>query len=162
MREDEGREGRVEYLREAIRIAVESARTGGGPFGAVVVRDGRILARAANAVTASNDPTAHAEVLAIREACRKLDSFRLDECEIYASCEPCPMCMGAILWAHPSAVYYAADRVAAAAAGFDDAKIYEELARTPRARRLPTERVILEEADRPFEAWAETEEKTPY
>ena len=117
------------FMREAIRLAVENVKQGtGGPFGAVVVKEGKIIAACANTVTPDCDPTAHAEVNAIREACRKLDTFQLGGCEIYASCEPCPMCLGAIYWARPSRVYYASTKEDAALAGFDDSLIYKEIA----------------------------------
>ena len=117
---------REDFLREAIRVASESVDGGGGPFGAIVVRNGEIVARAANRVTATNDPTAHAEVEAIREACRVLGTFQLEGCEIFSSSEPCPMCLGAVYWARPKAVYYANGREVALEAGFDDDHIYEE------------------------------------
>jgi guanine deaminase len=142
------------FLALAIAEAVRGAQAGqGGPFGAVVVKDGAVIARAANAVVATNDPTAHAEVQAIRAACAALGTFQLDGCDIYASCEPCPMCLGAILWARPRAVYYAATRQNAAAAGFDDAVFYQELAGSGSASMV-RERVMCEGADAPFVAYA--------
>lgn len=126
------------YMDEAIRLAEESVRKGtGGPFGAVVVREGAVIASAANTVTSANDPTAHAEVNAIREACRRLGSFQLEGCDIYCSCEPCPMCLGAIYWARPDHVYYACDRSDAARAGFDDDFIYREIALPRSGRTIP-------------------------
>ena len=116
-----------EYMREAIRLADESVKNGGGPFGAVIVRDGEIVAGSANSVTRDNDPTAHAEVNTIRQACKKLGTFDLSDCVIYTSCEPCPMCLGAIYWARLETVYFAADRSDASAAGFDDSFIYNEI-----------------------------------
>ena len=125
------------FMKEAIRLATENVRAGrGGPFAAVVVKDGHIIASGTNSVTSTNDPTAHAEVTAIREACRALGTFQLSGCEIYTSCEPCPMCLGAIYWARPDRVFYAATASDAAAAGFDDSFIYEEL----KLRRLPSGR----------------------
>ncbi len=141
------------FLREAIRLAVESARSGGGPFGAIVTRGGEIVARGTNRVTAGHDPTAHAEIEAIREACRRLETFQLGGCEVYSSSEPCPMCMGALYWARPDRVFYASDRTAAAAAGFDDQFIYDELARALDARDLETRRIALPEAGEEFAAW---------
>ncbi|MGB5528080.1 MAG: nucleoside deaminase, partial [Gemmatimonadota bacterium] len=129
-----------DFLREAIRVASDNVASGGGPFGAIVVRDGQVLARAANHVTTANDPTAHAEVEAIREACRVLGTFQLEDCEIYASSEPCPMCLGAVYWARPRAVYYANGRDVALAAGFDDHHIYEEFLLPPEQRRYPLAR----------------------
>src|SRR5882724_3989761 len=116
-----------DFMRQAIALALENIRTGGGPFAALVVKDGAIVATGANRVTATNDPTAHAEIVAIREACKKLGSFQLDDCEIYTTCEPCPMCLGAIYWARPARVFFASTASDAAAAGFDDAFIYDEL-----------------------------------
>jgi len=143
------------FLALAIAEAVRGARTGqGGPFGAVVVKDGAVIAKAANRVVAGNDPTAHAEVLAIRAACAALGSFQLSGCDIYASCEPCPMCLGAILWARPRAVYFAATRQDAAAAGFDDAVFHESLAGAPAASPLVREQVPCADADAPFAAYA--------
>jgi guanine deaminase len=143
------------FLGQAIAEAVRGAQAGqGGPFGAVVVKDGAVIACAANAVIATNDPTAHAEVQAIRAACAALGTFRLDGCDIYASCEPCPMCLGAILWARPRAVYFAATRGDAAAAGFDDAAFYEALGSGGVTSSTVRERVHCEGADAPFVAYA--------
>lgn len=142
------------FLGLAIAEAVRGAQAGqGGPFGAVVVKNGDVIARAANAVVASNDPTAHAEVQAIRAACAVLGSFRLDGCDVYASCEPCPMCLGAILWARPRAVYFAATRQDAAAAGFDDAAFYQALGTGGVTSSMVRERVPCEGADAPFVAY---------
>jgi len=152
-----------EFMRRAIALAVDSVRSGrGGPFGAVVVKDGRIIAEGTNVVTRANDPTAHAEMVAIREACRALGSFQLDGCEIYASCEPCPMCLGAIYWARPARVYYAGTAADAAAAGFDDAVIYAELGRPPAQRRIPMLALLPEQAQEPFRAWLERPDRIPY
>ena len=141
------------FLNLAIAEAVRGAQAGqGGPFGAVVVKDGVVIAQAANAVVANNDPTAHAEVQAIRAACAALGTFQLDGCDIYASCEPCPMCLGAILWARPRALYYATTRQDAAAAGFDDAVFYEALSAGPSV--MVREHVICEGAKMPFVAYA--------
>ena len=151
------------FLGMAIAEAVRGAKAGqGGPFGAVIVKDGFVIARAANAVVASNDPTAHAEVQAIRAACAALGTFRLDGCDIYASCEPCPMCLGAILWARPRAVYYAATRADAAAAGFDDAVFYEALGNGSGTSAMVHERVICEGAEAPFVAYAGLPGKVRY
>jgi tRNA(Arg) A34 adenosine deaminase TadA len=152
-----------DHMREAIRMAVEGMdRNDGGPFGCVIVKDGRVIGRGNNRVTSSNDPTAHAEVVAIREACRALGSFQLEGCTLYTSCEPCPMCLGAIYWARPDRVVYAGTREDAAAAGFDDQLIYDELPLPPGERRIPMEQRSREEALRVFEAWKVKPDKTPY
>lgn len=143
------------FLGLAIAEAARGAQAGqGGPFGAVVVKDGVVIAKAANAVVANNDPTAHAEVQAIRAACAALGTFRLDGCDVYASCEPCPMCLGAIQWARPRAVYYAATRQDAAAAGFDDAVFHEALGSGSGGSPMVRERVVCEGAGAPFVAYA--------
>ena len=126
------------------------------------MKDGRIVARAANSVTRSNDPTAHAEVQAIREACRELGTFQLEGCEIYSSSEPCPMCLGAVYWARPKAVYYANGRDVALAAGFDDDHIYEEFQLPPEERRYPVARLDIEGAEEPFQRWAAKEDRVEY
>ena len=153
----------AKFMREAIRLALENVRSGrGGPFGAVVVRDGEVIARGTNEVTACNDPTAHAEVAAIRAACEALGSYQLTDCDLYASCEPCPMCLGAIYWARPARVFYAAGKEDAAKAGFDDAFIYEELDHPPEERGLPMQQVLREEAQVPLQAWIEDDQRVPY
>lgn len=151
-----------DFLREAIRVASDNVVSGGGPFGAIVVRDGEVVARAANQVTTANDPTAHAEVEAIREACQVLGTFQLEECEIYSSSEPCPMCLGAIYWARPKAVYFANGRDVALAAGFDDDHIYEEFLLAPEERRYPATRLEIDGADEPFRRWAAKEDRVEY
>jgi len=152
-----------EFMRRAIALAMENVRTGsGGPFAAVIAKAGRIIAEGANRVTATNDPTAHAEVVAIREACRILGDFQLTGCDLYTTCEPCPMCLGAIYWARPARVFYACVAADAAAAGFDDAFIYEELNRTHADRRVPMQQLLREESLRIFSAWKQQENKTPY
>jgi guanine deaminase len=152
-----------EHMREAIRLSIENVESGkGGPFGAVVVKNGKIIARGANEVTSSNDPTAHAEVVAIRKACKELGSFQLDECEIYCSCEPCPMCLGAIYWARPKAIYYANTKTDAAAIDFDDQFIYEEIARPIGERRLFTQQLMRSEALVAFEQWRTSAKKIEY
>ena len=152
-----------ELMRRAIALADENVRAGrGGPFGAVVVRAGVIVGEGANEVTTTNDPTAHAEVVAIRNACRALGDFRLAGCEIYASCEPCPMCLGAIYWARPRCLFYAASKADAAEAGFDDAFIYEEAARPAGERRLPTRHVEVAQARLPFVEWKRSPRRVPY
>jgi len=147
----------------AISKADENILTGeGGPFGAVVVRDGKIIAAAGNRVTSTNDPTAHAEVVAIREACKALDTFDLTGCEIYASCEPCPMCLGAIMWARIEKLYYAADRNDASRAGFDDELFYKELALPAGERLLKPTQLLRNEANKVFDKWIEEADKIPY
>jgi tRNA(Arg) A34 adenosine deaminase TadA len=159
MNEPEG----VEFLREAIRLAVESVKSGdGGPFGAVVVRDGTVIGRGANRVTSDKDPTAHAEIEAIREACKTLGSFQLTDCDIYCSSEPCPMCMAAIYWARPRRVMFAADKHAAALAGFDDEFIYEELAKPIEARSIRMRQLDVEEAGQALTLWESLENKIKY
>ena len=156
-------EAREEFLRLAFEVAVQGVQSGaGGPFGAVIVRGDEVLSRAHNQVVSTNDPTAHAEIGAIRAACAVLNSFQLDDCELYASCEPCPMCLGAIYWARPRAVFFSATRDDAAAAGFDDAFVYDELALPPGARTLPMQRVQLAEAAAPFAAWAARTDRVEY
>jgi len=152
-----------EFMRRAIALATENVRTGaGGPFGALIVKDGRVVAEGANRVTATNDPTAHAEVVAIREACRKLGEFQLAGCDLYTTCEPCPMCLGAIYWTRPARVFYACVAADAADAGFDDAFIYEELNREHAERRVPMQQLLREESLTVFALWRQQEKKTPY
>ena len=157
MKEKEG------FMREAIRLSIDNMRSGkGGPFGAVIVKDGKIIARGFNQVTSTNDPTAHAEVVAIREACKELNSFQLDGCEIYTSCEPCPMCLGAIYWARPSKMYYANTKKDAAKIGFDDQFIYEEIDLHLTQRQLPSEQLLNDEALIAFQEWEEKANKIDY
>ncbi len=152
-----------ELLREALRLSREKMEAGeGGPFGAVVVKDGEIVGRGWNRVTSVKDPTAHAEIEAIRAACAALGSYSLAGCEIYSSCEPCPMCLSAIYWARLDALYFAASRADAAAAGFDDALIYDEMPRPWNSRSLKTERHLAGEAQAVFEAWKAKPDKTVY
>jgi tRNA(Arg) A34 adenosine deaminase TadA len=152
-----------EFMREAIRLSVENVEQGkGGPFGAVIVKDGKIIARGVNEVTSSNDPTAHAEVVAIRRACAALHSFQLSGCEIYCSCEPCPMCLGAIYWARPDKIYFANTKADAASINFDDAFIYEEIERELSHRKLPTEQLLRNEALAAFEKWRVSQNKIAY
>ena len=151
-----------QLIGRAIRLSVENVAQGGGPFGAVVARGGEIVAEGVNRVTALNDPTAHAEVQAIRLAAQRLGRFDLSDCELYASCEPCPMCLGAIYWARLSRLYYAATQHDAAAAGFDDALLYRELALAPSLRRLPTASLSREEALEAFRRWREQADRIDY
>ncbi len=149
-------------MREAVRLSVENVKNGGGPFGALIVKDGELVATGVNRVTDSCDPTAHAEVNAIRSACKKLHTFNLEGCELYTSCEPCPMCLGAIYWAHLDKVYYGNTKDDAKKIGFDDSFIYDELA-VPRAERcLKTEALLRDEAIEAFRLWMNTEDKTEY
>jgi guanine deaminase len=151
-----------EFMRRAILLALENVRSGGGPFGAVIVKDGRIVAEGVNRVTANNDPTAHAEVLVIREACLALGDFQLTACDLYTTCEPCPMCLGAIYWARLSRVFYGGSASDAAAAGFDDAFIYEELKQRHASRRIPMAQLLRDESLAIFSAWKQQEDKTEY
>ena len=150
------------FLLEAIRLADESIANGGGPFGAVLVKDGEIVGRGTNRVTQNNDPTAHAEVLAIRDACRFLDDFQLTGCELYVNCEPCPMCLAAAYWARVDAVYYAANADDAAAAGFDDVVIRNEMLHPPSERQLVMKQALREQAMPTFARWRELEDKIEY
>ena len=151
------------WMQQAIELAVNNVRSGeGGPFGALVVKGDRLVASGVNRVTATNDPTAHAEVVAIRAACQKLGAFQLEGCELYSSCEPCPMCLGAIFWARPQAFYFSTSRQAAAAAGFDDAHIYDELPLEPGTRSIPGYCLLPERGGQPFEEWARTVKKIRY
>lgn len=152
----------LDFMRQAIALALENVRNGGGPFAAVIAKNGALIATGANRVTATNDPTAHAEVVAIREACKRLESFQLDHCELFTTCEPCPMCLGAIYWARPVKVFYAASAADAAAAGFDDAFIYRELAVPYRERRIPMDQILRDEAFAVFQAWLAKPDKTLY
>ena len=142
------------FLREAIQLAREGMTTDqGGPFGAVIVRDGEIVGKGFNMVTSTNAPTAHAEVVAIRDACQRLGTFHLEDCEVYTTCEPCPMCLGALYWARPGKIYYANNRQDAARIGFDDSEIYKEITVPIPNRRIPMQVVGREEALKVFEEW---------
>ena len=151
-----------QFMREAIRLANNSVENGGGPFGAVIVKDGEIVAASSNSVTIDNDPTAHAEVNTIRKACRKLNTFDLSGCTIYTSCEPCPMCLGAIYWAHIDRIFYGNTRSDARDIGFADDFIYEELARTMGERTVPIVPLMREEALHTFQMWRDMPDKTEY
>lgn len=153
----------MRFIRMTIRLATENVRSGrGGPFAAVVVKKGKIIAKGTNRVVRANDPTAHAEINAIREACRALKNFQLTGCEIYVNCEPCPMCLGAIYWARPKGVYFAARSADAAAAGFDDERIYQELKRPRSKRRIPLMEVRCADALQPFQLWKSRPNRVPY
>ena len=151
-----------ELMRKAIELSIESVRNGGGPFGAIIARKGEIIAEGSNGVTIYNDPTAHAEVTAIRKACEKLGTFDLTGCEIYTSCEPCPMCLGAIYWAHLDKIYYANDRKDAADIGFDDDFIYQEIEVKPQYRKKPSEILMREEGLEAFRIWNQKTDKIEY
>ena len=150
-------------MREAIRLSLKKMRDNeGGPFGAVVVRGGRIVGRGWNQVTSASDPTAHAEVTAIREACKRLRTFQLSDCDLYTSCEPCPMCLSAVYWARIRRLYYANTRKDAAHIGFDDDLIYREVALPIRRRNLPMKQLLRDEAIRAFKEWSAKPDKTTY
>lgn len=151
-----------ELMKRAIELSIWSVNGGGGPFGAVIAREGEIIAEASNSVTIDNDPTAHAEVNAIRRAARKLGSFDLSGCEIYTSCEPCPMCLGAIYWSHIDKIYYANTRKDAAEIGFDDDFIYQEIDLPLEKRRKPIEEFMRSEALEAFELWKAKDDRTEY
>lgn len=151
-----------ELMRKAIALSKENVANGGGPFGAVIARDGEIIATGVNRVTSNHDATAHAEVSAIRNACAKLGTHDLSGCEIYSSCEPCPMCLGAIYWAHLDRLYYGNDKHDAANIGFDDSFIYDELELKPEQRRLASSRLLSEEALAAFRLWDEKPDKIEY
>jgi len=154
---------RNEFILKAIQLAIENVQSGrGGPFGALIVKEGRIIAAAANEVTSSLDPTAHAEVVAIRKACQVLNDFELSGCEIYCSCEPCPMCLGAIYWARPAQVFFAAPGTAAADAGFDDSFIRQQISLPYQKQRLPISQLVHEQSLTPFQAWQAKADKVKY
>ncbi len=152
-----------EFMQKAIDLASENVKSGnGGPFGAIIVKNGEIIATGVNNVTTYNDPTAHAEVTAIRNACKELNTFQLDDCEIYSSCEPCPMCLGAIYWARPKALYFAADKDDAAEVGFDDSFIYKEINLDYNSRSIATEIIKMETKTQPFIDWKNSEFSVEY
>lgn len=152
-----------EFMKEAIALSKKSLTdNSGGPFGCVIVKDGVIIGRGNNQVTSNNDPTAHAEIVAIRNACKNLNTFQLEGCEIYTSCEPCPMCLGAIYWARPSVIYYANTREDAREIGFDDSMIYDEVNSPVTERIIKTINLEREEANKVFAEWAEKKDKTAY
>ena len=158
-----GKNDAAKFMRKAIRLSlanVESLK--GGPFGAVVVKNGKVIARGTNNVTATNDPTAHAEIVAIRKACKILKTYQLTGCEIYTSCEPCPMCLAAIYWARPDKIYYANSKEDAAAIKFDDQLIYEEIAKPVSERKIFTQQLLREEAQAAFKKWSESPNKIEY
>jgi guanine deaminase len=153
----------ISFLKLAVELAQKhSANGAGGPFGALVVKDGQIIGEGYNQVTSQNDPTAHAEIQAVRAACKKLNSFQLDDCVVYSSCEPCPMCLGALYWARPKAIYFASTREDAAAVGFDDDFIYKELILPLERRSIPTRRVETEGHDLVFKLWSQKTDRIDY
>ena len=152
-----------QFMRRAIKLAREAVdENRGGPFGCVVVKDGEIVGEGCNQVTSTNDPTAHAEVVAVREACRKLNSFQLEGCSVYTSCEPCPMCLGAIYWARPARIFVAATRDDAASAGFDDEHFYSEIEKPNEERQLKMESLLRDESRQVFQHWVEKPDKIEY
>ncbi|MDY6801284.1 MAG: nucleoside deaminase [Bacteroidota bacterium] len=151
-----------DFMREAVKLSINNINEGGGPFGAVIVKDGEIIAKGANRVTANNDPTAHAEINAIREATKKLGTFDLSGCQIYSSCEPCPMCLGAIYWARLDKIYFANTKTDARDIDFDDSFIYEELEKPIEKRTIPTKQILREEAITAFKKWRQKEDKIEY
>ncbi len=151
------------FMIEAIKMSQKGVHENeGGPFGCIVVKGDKIVGRGNNKVTSTNDPTAHAEVVAIRDACKNIGAFQLDDCEIYTSCEPCPMCLGAIYWARPKVIYYANTRGDAAAIGFDDSMIYEEMSKSYADRKIPIISISRNEALQVFKEWKEKVDKTLY
>lgn len=149
-------------MMKAIELSMNSVVNGGGPFGAVIVKDGKIVAEGSNCVTLNNDPTAHAEVTTIRKACTALNTFDLSGCEIYTSCEPCPMCLSAIYWARIERIYYGCDKVDAKNIGFDDSFIYEQIELKPELRSIPSSQVLHTEALEAFRMWTDKEDKIEY
>ncbi len=151
------------FMQEAIRLSRKGMQSNeGGPFGCVIVKDDQIIGRGNNQVTSTNDPTAHAEVVAIRNACKELGHFQLEDCIVYTSCEPCPMCLGAIYWARPKKIFFACSRADAAAINFDDDFLYNEIPLPIEQRQIETRQILQEEGNEVFEAWAQKEDKTEY
>lgn len=156
-------EHKNKFMLEAVTAALKGMQNNeGGPFGCVIVKDGKIVGRGNNKVTSNNDPTAHAEIMAIRDACKNLNTFQLEGCEIYTSCEPCPMCFGAIYWARPDKVFYGCSQKDAADIDFDDEFIYKEIALPYEKRSIPFEQIARDIALEPFQKWSEKEDKTVY
>jgi len=158
-----GKNDAAKFMKKAIRLSIQNVEKGtGGPFGAVIVKDGKVIARGANSVTTTNDPTAHAEVVAIRKACKALKTYQLIGCEIYTSCEPCPMCLAAIYWARPDKIFFANSKEDAAAIGFDDKLIYEEIARPISERKIFIQQLLRDEALEAFRKWETSPFKIEY
>jgi len=150
------------FMLRAIELSVSSANDTGGPFGCVIVKDDKIIAEGSNKVTFSNDPTAHAEIVAIREACKKLNVFNLSGCDLYASCEPCPMCLSAIYWSHVDNIFYANTREDAKKINFDDSLIYSEISKKNKDRKIPIKQILRDEALKAFEIWDKKTDKIEY
>ena len=150
------------FMLRAIELSISSAKDTGGPFGCVMVKDDKIIAEGSNKVTFSNDPTAHAEIVAIREACKKLNTFNLSGCDLYASCEPCPMCLSAIYWSHIDNIFYANTREDAKKINFDDSLIYSEISKKNEDRKIPTKQMLRDEALKAFEIWSKKTDKIEY
>ena len=151
-----------EFMKRAIELSIESVNTGGGPFGSVIVKDEKIIAEGFNKVTSTNDPTAHGEIVAIRKACKSLNNFNLSGCELYSTCEPCPMCLSAIYWAHIDKVYYANTRDDAKKIDFDDSLIYEQLTKSIKERKIRMTQLMRNEALKAFELWDKKTDKVKY
>ena len=151
-----------EFMKRAIELSVESVNNGGGPFGSVIVKDNKIIAEGSNKVTLNKDPTAHGEIVAIREACKKLNNFSLNQCELYSTCEPCPMCLSAIYWARIDKIYYANTRDDARKIDFDDSLIYTELQKNINKRKIPMIQIMRNEALKTFELWDKKKDKVKY
>ncbi|MFR9165956.1 MAG: nucleoside deaminase [Dysgonomonas sp.] len=156
------KEAVAKFMQKAIRLAQDSVEKGGGPFGAVIVKDGKVVAAGSNSVTLKNDPTAHAEVTVIRKACKKLGTFDLSGCDLYTSCEPCPMCLSASYWAHIDRIFYGCNKTDAKNIGFDDSFIYDEIALKPEKRRIPAKEFLRQEALSAFKMWNEKTDKVKY
>ena len=150
------------FMQKAIELSIESVNKGGGPFGSVIVKDDRIIAEGSNKVTLNNDPTAHGEIVAIRQACKSLNNFNLSECELYSTCEPCPMCISAIYWARIDKIYYANTREDARKIDFDDSLIYSELKKNVNERKIPMIQMMRSEALKAFDLWDKKEDKVKY
>ena len=155
-------ESKNKFMLRAIELSIRSANGTGGPFGCVVVKDNKIIAEGSNKVTFSNDPTAHAEIVAIREACKKLNTFNLSGCDLYASCEPCPMCLSAIYWSHVDNIFYANTREDAKKINFDDSLIYSEILKKNEDRKIPIKQMLRDEALKAFEIWNKKTDKIEY
>ena len=150
------------FMQKAIELSIKNIHNNGGPFGCVIIKNNKIISEGVNGVTQNNDPTAHAEIVAIRNACKKLNTFDLSGCELYTSCEPCPMCLSAIYWSHIDLVYYGNSRENAAEIQFDDKFIYDEMKKDINERKIPLKQILKDEAIKAFDLWAETENKTKY
>ena len=150
------------FMQKAIELSIKNIHNNGGPFGCVIVKNNKIISEGVNGVTQNNDPTAHAEIVAIRNACKKLNTFDLSGCELYTSCEPCPMCLSAIYWSHIDLVYYGNSRENAAEIQFDDKFIYDEMKKDINERKIPLKQILKDEAIKAFDLWAETENKIKY